>query len=242
MDSGHCTSSDWDCESHCKNELNLHKLCSRKIKAHKGEFKELCVENFDFGKDLCIPGQLTAANLVNCTKYAASTAYSVKTNYTLGTLLNFNAILDDPNSNLTSAPTIYTVPLSGYYSVTMQVDQQNLVPSSPLNPILGAPTANPQILVNGIVHREVYSAYLTFSNQQKTTISGLIKLNKGDLVQAKYNVLAIDQTLGLIPVVGTIDILGNGTDEQSVFLIHMLSATCGPNPCGTPGSSGCPVM
>jgi hypothetical protein len=238
MASSNCSNScDWDCDF--ENNLNLHKLCAKKIKAHSAHFKDLSVENFDFGTDLCIPGQLTSANLLNCSKYVATSVYSTITTYNLGDYLNFDTIIDDPNGNMAVAPTAYTVPVSGYYLVTMQIDQQNLQPDAAFGPILGTPVANPQLYVNGVLTRQLYSAYLSFFNQQRVTLTSISKFNAGDVIQGKLQILSLNQNSGVATVTGTVDIIGNASlSNDSVFIIHMLSATCGPNPCG-PTGTGC---
>lgn len=254
--------SDCDC---CRNELNLDKLCAKKIKVHNLQVKYFCADELSSHKlcvdsavardaqfqvsaintlnannicnqnltstnagivnatvnNLCVSGPLQASNLLAYGKYRASATYSKLTTYVLGTLINFDTILDDPNSNLTTSPTTYTVPLSGYYSFSFNIVQQNLVVPGP---ILGVPASDLQLYVNGVLARESFSAFLSFFPQQRAVLSGLISLNAGDQVQLKYNVLVIDSVGGLVPLVGTIDNSGNGTeDNSSLFKIHLLS-------------------
>lgn len=278
MDSSLCN-RECDC---CKSELNLDKLCVRKINAHKIKVKELelegafcapslsspgaclghlmsdsadvntacistlgsqnaCIQNLNapianlgnvVANNLCVSGELKAKVKV-CSQYEATAVYSAVTTYNLGDLLNFNLILSNPSGALSASPTTYTAPISGNYIVMFQIDQQNLVPNPTFGPILGVPVANPQIILNGTIHRELYSSYLTFFNQQRSTMTALVKLNVGDLMQFKYKVLAVQQSTGVTEVVGTVDILGNGsTNDQSVVKIELLSVDCGNEPIG----------
>jgi hypothetical protein len=156
------------------------------------------------------------------TKYRATVVFNSNANYTLGSIVNFDTILDDPNNNITFAPTTYTAPKSGYYMVTLQIDQYNLVTAGP---ILGLPVGNAQILVNGIVYREGYTPYLSFFNNQKTTITGLISLKAGDKVNSVYKLLTIDQFAGVQDITGTVIVDGTGVEaNNSIFKIHYLSS------------------
>ncbi len=264
----------------CRDELNLDKLCAKKIKACEISVKELelhntlcaqelssprvctellmakkadvnsscvtdlnvmneCVQNLTAvnlgavnlrANNLCVSGELKAKVRV-CSQYEATAVYSANTTYTLGNLLNFNLILSNSSGALSVAPTTYTAPVSGNYIVMFQIDQQNLIPNPAFGPILGVPVANPQMLLNGIVHRETYSSYLSFFNQQRSTVTALVKLNVGDQLQFKYKVLALQEATGVTEVVGTVDILGNGsTDDQSIVKIELLSVNCENGP------------
>ena len=271
MDS-HLDNMNCDCDC-CRNELNLEKLCVKKIKACKIKVKDLelnntlcaellsspkvctgllmadkadvnsscmgslnvmnqCVQNITasnigvsnlIANEVCIPGTLRAANFLNYNKYRATVTFPALTTYTLGSYLDFNDILDDPNGNVSLSPCAYTVPVSGYYEVLLKINQQNLVSSG--GTILGVPSADAQIYVNGILAREILSSFLAFYPQQKVILSSMISLRAGDLVQMKYKVIALDAINGAIEIAGTVDLLGNGADMNgSIFKIHLLSA------------------
>ena len=180
--------------------------------------------------DLCIAGTFSGNLPLNCSRYEATAVYSSNTTYNVGDFLNFTNILSNPSGALTSGPSKYTAPVSGNYIVMLQIDQQNLIPTPAFGPVLGVPVANPQLYRNGILHREQYASYLTFFNQQRSTLTALVKLNKGDELQFKYKVLALNQSSGVSEVVGTVDILGNGSeDDQSIIKIELLSVNC-PEP------------
>jgi len=267
------------CE-YCRNELNLDKLCVRKLKACKIKVRDLdlegqlcaplfsgpsaclsqitsdradfnnaclgnlsaniaCVQNLNtpnanlgnvVANNLCVPGELKAKIKV-CSQYEATAVYSALTTYNLGDLLNFNLILSNASGALTSSPTSYTAKVAGNYIVMFQIDQQNLVPTPAFGPILGVPVANPQIILNGVIHREQYSSYLTFFNQQRSTMTALVRLAVGDVMQFKYKVLAVNQASGITEIAGTVDILGNGsTNDQSVVKVELISVDCANEP------------
>lgn len=216
-----------DAINSCMTDLNVMNECVQNLTATTIGVSNLIANN------LCVPGPLKVANLLNCGKYRANVVYSTLTSYILGTDINFDVILDDPNGNITLAPTTYHVPVSGYYNVNFQFNQQNLVPTAGFGPILGVPTANPQLYVNGILVREVFSSFLSFYQQQKTSLNTILSLKVGDIVQMRYKILALDQLSGVIEVPGTVDSIGDGTDKNtSQFKIHMLSVDCGTEmPC-----------
>lgn len=319
-----CNEMDFDCDCDCRNQLDLDKLCCKKIKAHKIRVKELCAEeigsdkicaNSVISKDmstdtlcanklqlngefcaqslsspmlcaqqvsatqadlnsaciakmgadnaciqnlialnaevtnltanqLCVPGPLSVANLLNCGKYRASATYSMLTSYSLGADIDFDVILDDPNGNMLAGPSRYTAPVSGYYSVMLNINEQNLIPSSGFGPVLGVPAANTQLYVNGILYRETYTSFLAFFAQQKAVLSGILLLNAGDVVTMRYNILALNSASGLVSIPGTIDSQGDGTSaNSSIFQIHMLSVNCPDLPCAPSGQcSPCSPM
>ena len=214
-----------DAQSACITDLSATNICTQNVTATNMGVSNLVANN------LCVPGEFKVANLLNCTKYEATAVYSANTAYTLGNLLNFNNILSNPSGALTTSPTTYTAPVSGNYIVMFQIDQQNMIPDPNFGPILGVPVANPQIILNSVIHREQYSSYLTFFNQQRSTMTALVRMNAGDLLQFKYKVLAVQQATGVTEIVGTVDLLGNGSEsDQSIVKIELLSVNCGTGP------------
>lgn len=231
-------------DSFCAKDISTPKICSglvisNEIDANLAIISTLnvnseCVQNSNIinagisnliANNACISGQLQASNTLFGNKYRATSVYSTLTTYVLGSFINFDSILDDPNNNMTVAPTTYTAPVSGYYIVSFKFNIQNLVPNAGFGPILGVPVANPQIYVNGTLDREMLSAFLSFFQDQRTILTALISLNAGDLVQIKYDIIAMTQLSGALPVPGTVDITGNGTEiNKSSLKIHLLSA------------------
>jgi len=199
--------------------LNTNSLC-----AQSGTINTLCVN------DLSVVN--LNANLF--VKYKAFVYFSGNTNYSLGDNVNFDVILDDPNNNVALAPFSYRAPVAGYYAVTLQVDQINLVTTDPL---LGVPTAHLKIYVNSVLVRDATVPFLTFSNQQKSNIGSLLVLSAGDLVQAQYSVDQLSNT-GLAAVNGSVTI--EGGPNATLFGIHFLSGLVpgGPSVSCTP----CPAV
>lgn len=210
---------------HAEHATVTRKLCAHDVHAPKACLGDLTVEN------ICSNGLTKVNTFQQCGKYRATAVFSTVTTYTLGTPVNFDVELDDPNNNQTVAPFSYTAPLSGYYIVTLQIDQRNLQTFGG-DPILGTPVANIDIQVNGVTRRQAFFPYLTFHNEQFANISALVSLRAGDVVTARYTVFALNDG-GFGSVAGTVDILGNGsTDNQSIFKIHYLSSDCVDLPCG----------
>lgn len=229
-----CTSS-FCANSIIATSLDADAICANHINSGDGRFSYLttltaCVGDLAVN-DLCISGTLRTANLLNCGKYRATVTYSTNTTYTLGDLIDFDTVLDDPNGDVTVAgSTQYHVPVSGYYIITFQLDQINLQTSD--GPILGVPVAFPQVLINGIQRRALLAPFLSFFNEQAATLTFLASLKAGDVVEMKYEVLAINQSVGQISLSGTVDIIGNGTEDiASVFKISLLNVDCIDLPC-----------
>ena len=215
--------------SACLSDVLAETACVQELRANTG-----CV------------GTLSVNNLLNCGVYRATAVYSADTLYTLDNDLDFDLILDDPNGNLFTGPTRYIAPVSGYYVVTLEIDEHALAPNAVFGPVLGVPVSNPEILVNGDVFRQNFTSYLTFLNRQQSTLTSLIHLFAGDIVTLKFDVLAGQDVLGFIKIPGTVVVEGNGTTENhSLFQIHLLSVDCNegpvcpPCPTGPAGFTGC---
>jgi|GEM_PF-3378663 len=245
-----CDANDDDCnDCDCITKVEIHKLCAKKIKAHKGRFKKLCADHFktDFictdtitvnhvlnmssictpalsTNDLCVSGIARIEEV--CGNYRAFAQYSADTTYTLGALLNYDEILDNPDGDLAASPTTFTTPVSGYYIISLAIHQLSI---APVGPVLGVPTAVLTVYVNGVAQRSSFFPYLTFNSEQDSSLSALIRLNVGDLVTATYTNLVVDQTLGTISIPGTV-VIGGGTGA-SFFAIHYLSSNCDVPSC-----------
>jgi hypothetical protein len=201
----------------CASTLRSPIICSEQISA-----TSMCASN------------LIANKFQQCGLYRATAVLSSDQLYTLGTLIPIDTSLDDPNADVSFAPFSYTVPISGYYILTVQIDQHGI---SGVDPILGTPLANLEVLVNGITNKETFTPYLSFHNGQKVTVSSLISLNAGDVVQLRYNVYVMNDGSGFMPYVGTIILEGDGTAiNGSIFKIHYLSSDC-----TTPTACECPL-
>lgn len=258
-----------DCNCHESalklKQLCAKKICVKCLKAMQAHFKDLaadnfctenvvsksaCTDNLNVNQNGCI-STLTSSDIqtsdlcvtnkarINefCGKFNAFALLSVDTNYNLGDFINFDFIEDDPNGNITLSPNfMYTAPVSGYYVVTLQVIQNSLVTTSP---VLGVPMAHSQLLLNGQVVREVFTPYLTFSNQQKGIVTSVFRLNAGDTVQGAYQVLQLTDA-GISPVTGTIILKGG--DHNTLFAVHYLSSDCNPVDCAPRTCQPCNTM
>lgn len=235
---------DKECDDLC-NSLALKDLCAKKIKAKQGLFKEICahqiksesictkklgVEDVSIANvcanninttTLCVTG--TARINEVCGLYRASAAFFADTPYVLGAPINFDKIIDDPNGNISLAPFSYTVPVTGYYVASVQVDSKDLTGA---NIILGTPIGHLELIVNGVERRRSFSPFLTFNDTQETDLTFLLLLNAGDVITIDYKVLIVDQTTGTTFYVGNNTLIGG--DSQTIFKIHYLSSTCTP--------------
>ena len=222
----------------CTQDLNVaHRVCASEIITNT-----VCTNNLS-ANDGCI-NNIVASNFLQCGRYRATMTFSGNFNYTLGDIVDWDTILDDPNGNISFVPNSqYTAPYSGYYTILLQLDQDNLQGS---DVILGTPVANLEVLVNNQLFRQTFVPFLTFHNEQKATVSGLLSLQAGDVVTCRYKVLVMTDS-GFTDYVGNVNILGTGAEENgSVFKIHLLSIDCPPNstgcgpcPTGQSGTTGC---
>lgn len=222
-----CVSGKLSASNVAALNLNANNLCSQ-----NGTINNLCVNN------------LNAVNIVGGgQKYRAAVTFSADSNYILGQPINWNVVLDDPNNNVLLSPVFgYTVPVAGYYLITFDLDQINVVSNSTLG---GVPVGVLQLLVNGSKLRINNAPFLSFSNQQDATLSGISLLNAGDVITMNYNIAYVDSVLGLTNLIGSVTIEGNGSFAgESGFAIHLLSAmnsggstpiVCAPCPAVTVG-------
>lgn len=237
----------------CGAFLQLNKLCATNVKATNIVNKKLCSDAISAGdlcaariqarESICTPqlsassictnsistsnlvltGGLVVNQLQQCGFYRATAVFASDTPYVLGTPLNFDQIIDDPNNNVTLAPFTYTAPISGYYIVTLQFDQNSLKGN---DVVLGVPIANLKLFVNNVVTRQVFYPFLTFHDEQKATVSGLISLKAGDKVTGQYEVYVMTDGGGFVPYTGTVTAEGNGTEQESFIKVHYLSSDC----------------
>ncbi|MCF7799924.1 hypothetical protein K9L05_03220 [Candidatus Babeliales bacterium] len=202
--------------------------------AYKAKIDKLWVDK-EFVKDLYVCKEKVDKLWANdicfddlCTKYKADLTISTTlVGYNLGTDIAFNTIVDDPNHNASLNPSyIYTVPKTGYYVFTLAVDGTNLQGADIIN---GAPITVPSVWINGTCLIATQNAYLTFSMSQRTMLTAVAILKKDDVLSARMDIMWQKPGAGLVPYVGTVDLL-NGK-KNTFFIIHYLSSNCYCKPC-----------
>lgn len=212
------------------NQMNAKTICANDVQVNRS----LCVANLNVPtlcteqlttENACIKGVLTVNQLEQCGKFRATMAFTNDTLYNLGDLINFDAIIDDPNSNVSLAPfASYTAPKSGYYAFVLYIEEYDFMPTIP-RPILGTPVSLISLLVNGIPCHRIFSPFLAFHSRQDSFCSGLLLLKAGDVITMKYNIFASSDA-GLVDTPGTVILEGNGTPNHTTFKIHLLSVDC----------------
>lgn len=230
-----------------KDVITNH-LCAKKVTADFIAAERLAVNGDVCFNDLnttnlCVSGYSNLGQI--CQPYRVTANLLADIPYTLGTLIPLTNVVDDPNGDIASlAPFTYIIPATGYYIISVQIDQRDLIAAPN---ILGNPTGYIDVLVNaGAFHTSSFP-YLTFSNEQRAVLSSLYLLNAGDVVQMTYRITYVDPILGLQDVPGTVSLL-SGPNNCS-FSAHFLSSLeCGapcqpchasavdvtcPTPCGT---------
>ena len=224
------------------DKITSRDLCAKYVKGKTSNFEntsiknELCAHEIGasvaklgtvYANDLCVSGTLTANAYNICNNVRAALLSSAPTLYTLGSIINWDVLFDNPGGHASLIPYAhFTAPVAGYYMVTLQVDVSNILPVSG-KPLLGLPVANPQIYINNVLYREVFLPFLSFVNSQASTISTLVKLAAGDELTSKYDILYLDEVTGFGKLVGTVVINGNGTtDNKSLFEVILLGTDC----------------
>jgi hypothetical protein len=201
-------------------------LSASKLMADMSSVNTLCARNATLNT-ACID-TLNVGVLNSIVKWKAAVTISANMTYTLGSNVDWNVILDDPNGNVILSPFSYTVPVSGYYSLSYYINSDSLAGAAVVS---GIPVGLLTVTVNGSELRQFQSPYLSFSVLQKANLSSLVLLKAGDIVRMKYDVLVFDSVLGLVPYVGTVSFKGNGLfPSSSGFEIHYLSSLAGVAP------------
>lgn len=210
-----CVSGDLNATSVYSLDSSTNHLC-----AQSGVIGTLCVND------------LTVGTIKNCVKYRAAASLSADTVYALGSNIDWDVILDDPNGNVSVAPFSYTVPVSGYYQMSFYLRSDSLTGASIIG---GLPVGVMDITANGTDLRQLLVPYLSFASTQVGVLSALVLLNAGDIVRMRYNVLVLDPNTGLTNYAGTVSIKGTSAAGFSQFEIHYLSSLdCIPGQICTP--------
>lgn len=210
-------------------DLNLNNLCAQKVNSKEingdqGSFSKLCVQEAVINK-LCV-NELNSSSLKVCNKYRFFAGFSSDFSYTLGSPINFNSIVDDPNANVSLSPnTNYVAPVAGYYTSSLFINGSALSGSSV---ITGIPVARLMIKVNGLPRVDTMVPFLSFALTQQATFSAHLYLAAGDVVTTSYDLLVLDGLTGIIPYVGTINFKGgSATSDGSTWSMVLLTELCG---------------
>lgn len=210
----------------CADEINTESICATEIGtgvlcSESTQTRRLCADHIAT-QTICSQvahiDVLCVNNLHNYTRYKAHAKNRANQSYRLGSLIEFDSIVDDPNNNISLNPfSAYTVPESGYYSLCFSVAFTDLAGTSAPT---GTPVAHPHISVNGAESLSVYQLFLSLNASQFSTVSGLLFLHAGDVVQFELEVLFMDQANNLVPYSGTGTLLA----DQTYAVIHYLSS------------------
>lgn len=215
-------------------ELLADQILTNSLCARQANVANLCADVITT-QTLSVTGQV-----INCNNLLAEVGFATTSApYTLGTTVNFDTTIFDPNGNISLVPfTSYTVPVTGIYVATVQLDSMNLDGPTIIG---GVPIGEIDILVNGVVRRKTFTPYLSFLTEQQSNLTCLILLNAGDQVTVSYEVLILTASSGLISYPGTVTFVGGpGDNAASLFTINYLSSTCSSstNSCMT----NCPTV
>jgi hypothetical protein len=210
--------------------LTANTVCAQSVNAISGGAQNwtadnLCSMNANINT-LCVTN-LNAPNFKPCNTFRAYTGFNVPFVYTLGTTINFNSILDDPNGIVTTSPTTeFTIPVSGYWSLSAFINGYNLLGSGIIS---GTPVASLSIQVNGVSRKSIYTPFLAFNPAFTDAIAANMFLNAGDVITAVLNILIQSSSSGLTPYVGTITLQGGNlstTVDPTTMDIYLLSTLC----------------
>lgn len=210
-------------------DLVVNKECAQHIASVNVKTNNLTADNACLStatiNNLCVTN-LNAPNFSICNTYRAYLGLTADYTYTLGTNLQFNAVLDDPSAMSSQIPTThFTAPVAGYYDINAFINASNLLGSVI---VVGTPVASLSIQVNGISRTSILTPFLAFSPSITDTLTASLLLNVGDQVTAVLNVLVQDPTAGEVAYVGTMLISGGAftTVDPSTLSITLLSTLC----------------
>jgi hypothetical protein len=223
-------------DSICTTSALTQDLC-----AVRAAIRSLCIEKqcvshlstntLNITDTLCLQGDY-------CVSFRSFMKIGTNQPFDLGSGIPFDTIVDDPNHNITlNSPSFYTAPRTGYYMITASVAESGITGSTVFT---GVPTADIEVLVNGVVELRTRNSYLSFSKLQISTASGIVILNAGDVVTVNYQLFILDPVLGEIPYVGSVNLISSGP-SQTFMATHYLSSLCpAPSPCQACTKVECP--
>jgi hypothetical protein len=224
----------------CTDDLQMNNLCANNVQvqdnfcATRADIDEIWTSTLNTNH-VCVDG-----NVEHCTNFKAYLSLTTSVEYVLGTTINFNIIVDDPNGDVLVGPTRYVAPRTGYYIATLGVGVLDLTTTVV---IAGVPVARSEIRVNDDRILKGFSPWLAFNSEfQNSVISGIVRLEAGDEVTASYRIFYLDPNSGVAILPGTVGLEAVGEQGQTfteTFLaIHYLSSDC-PVEC-PPSPVQCP--
>jgi hypothetical protein len=230
----------------CAREVKTKHICSDEASIGSGYVGNLGTDvmcaNETSTNMLCVAG-----NIVHETKYKAHAAYTANVPYILNSKLDFDTIIDDPNGNMVTGPTRYTVPVTGYYLITLGVSIVNITGAEV---ITGIPSSRLAVYVNNVVYLKAFENFMNFGMLQSNIVTGLVHLNAGDILDFAYSLIVLDPLTGQKEYVGTATI--NAGPGSTFVTIHYLSSDFGsvicrpcdvaPQPCTTMCQPSCDII
>lgn len=168
--------------------------------------------------------------LVNCTNIKAWLSLTTTYTYVLGDIVKFDTFYD-PRGDVSGSPAKYYAPYDGWYLVNVGYIASNLV--TPI-PVLGTPTADIIINIDGQVTTTSDLATLGWANVFGNKTMVMVRLKKGSAVSMQINLKAVAGQTASTNIVGTVALNGF-TDVHKTFLaIHYLSSDCYGQECPCP--------
>jgi len=172
-----------------------------------------------------INGDLTIhGNFRNFTDKKAHMYLSNSITYTLGENIDFTNELD-PNNNVPDAGGdpfgFYMAPEGGYYIVTLRVVGSSI---NIANTTTGTPIALLEVTQLGTTSLSSYMPVLSYGDQFNYTLSGILRLNQGDMIMGAFSLLSITQA-GYEQISGTINLDGDVQGRTTYMTIHYLSSS-----------------
>jgi hypothetical protein len=223
----HNTVIDLLCTTTLQSDImQSNKITTMDLCANRARVQDLCVDSIT-------TTSLLLRNVDWCTNARAYVSNVITHTQTVGDLVSFDTVVDDPNNSiLQNSNTSYIAPKTGYYIVTSSVTITGI--SGPV--VTGMPVSLIQIDVNGLSRSQQRGSFLSFSKVQSTAISALVMLNTGDRVEIGFSIIVIDPVVGEITYPGIVAL--SGSTGATYFSIHYLSSMCPP----FNGSSACDVQ
>lgn len=140
--------------------------------------------------------------------------------YTLGNIINFDQIGDNPGSNISGIVPGYVVPVAGYYMVSIGLTSNNLTITEVT---LSSPVCQVEIVKNSTVVFQAYQPIVNVGSLNHHALTGMVRAEAGDVLYASYTAWAVRLNGSFGSVTGTADLLGDADGISSFMRVHYLS-------------------